>query len=195
MFLLFSSRHFCLHVEKEGCWSAASYIHCRNLQWISWCWSPSFACLQVSFSSGALIPTEWFTVLSIAYIQPNPSELAHFQAPAETLSVNKCLVHHQATKRHLRKHNTFQLLLLFCTEMKNFQEWSATCAHADELEPNLFSILWTIDFRNKVLLWTSFHLLLALSCQGLTSTLKRSLSNGLVRRLYSGNSTVLMMRA
>lgn len=55
---------------------------------------PALLAFRWAASLCALIPTEWFTVLSLSYILPNPSELACFQPP-ETLSVNKHRVHHQ----------------------------------------------------------------------------------------------------
>lgn len=75
--------------------------------------------------------------------------------PAETLSVSKHRVHHQAQSIIYWTHYIFQLLTLSCTKMKNFQEWSATCTHSNGLEFYLHSVMWTKDFGDLFLSQTN----------------------------------------
>lgn len=97
---------------------------------------------------------------------------------------------------NLRKHSVFQLLVTSSTEMKNFQEWSATCSHSDRLLKCFFfstSTLWTKDFSIGL---TLDGPLFALSVTQVGFGLhlwKGSLSGGLESRLLFGNSLVLMM--
>lgn len=122
----------------------------------------------VSCSSCAVIPTEWFTVLSLSYILPNPSKLACFQPPRNIIS-QQASPSPSSAKHHLRKHYIFQLLALSSTKMKNFQEWSATCIHNNGLEFYLLDVMWTKDFRDLFLSQSNIGLKLTLSvldCQG-----------------------------